>query len=217
MPEGDTVRRAARALDAVLAGRAVTGFRARSPSLAAAAERLGRRAGAVLASDYGSDALGPAAIEGLRRVRRAGVPVCVDSRYRLGAFTGLTMVKPNEPELEAAAGFSIKAPGALERAARLLLRRLGSEQLLVTRGRNGMSLFQAGARPLHLPAHGSAEAVDVTGAGDAVAASYCASLAAGATPEQAARIANVAGALVVQKPGTATVGQDELLGELARG
>jgi len=182
--------------------------------LAAAAERLGRRAGAVLASDYGSDALGPGAIEALRRVRRGGVPVCVDSRYRLAAFAGLTMVKPNEPELEAAVGLSLKAPGGLERAARALLRRLGCQQLLVTRGRNGMSLFQPGARPLHLPAHGSAEAVDVTGAGDAVAASYCASLAAGAAPEEAARIANVAGALVVRKPGTATVAQEELLGEL---
>ncbi len=184
--------------------------------LASTAERLGRRAGAVLASDYGSDALGSAAIEGLRRVRRGGVPVCVDSRYRLTAFAGLTMVKPNEPELEAAVGFSLKAPGALDRAARLLLRRLGCAQVLVTRGRNGMSLFQPGARPLHVPAHGRAEAVDVTGAGDAVAASYCASLAAGASAEEAARIANVAGALVVRKPGTATVDHAELLGELAR-
>jgi rfaE bifunctional protein kinase chain/domain len=182
--------------------------------LAATVERLGRRAGAVLASDYGSGTLSPAAVEALRRVRRGGVPVCVDSRYRLGAFTGLTMCKPNEPELEAAAGVSLKAPGALERAARKLLRQLGCEQLLVTRGRNGMSLFRPGQPAVHVPAHGGHEAVDVTGAGDAVAATYCAALAAGGDPALAMRLANVAGSIVVGKAGTATVEQDELRAEL---
>jgi len=182
--------------------------------LAATVERLGRRAGAVLASDYGSGTLSPAAVEALRRVRRGGVPVCVDSRYRLGIFTGLTMCKPNEPELEAAAGVSLKAPGALERAARKLLRQLGCEQLLVTRGRNGMSLFRPGQPAVHVPAHGGHEAVDVTGAGDAVAATYCAALAAGADPALAMRLANVAGSIVVGKAGTATVEQDELRAEL---
>jgi bifunctional ADP-heptose synthase (sugar kinase/adenylyltransferase) len=78
-----------------------------------------------------------------------------------------------------------------------------------------MSLFQAGRRPVHIAAHGRKEAVDVTGAGDTVAAAYCAALASGADPEGAARLANVAGALVVQKPGTATVTREELRPELA--
>jgi rfaE bifunctional protein kinase chain/domain len=177
-------------------------------------ERLGRRAGAVLASDYGSGALDRACIEALRRLRRAGRPVCADSRYRIGEFAGLTMLKPNEPEMEAAVGVSLKAPGALERAARRLLRRLRCDQLLVTRGHHGMSLFRPGEPALHVPAHGSAEAVDVTGAGDAVVSSYCAALAAGAAPAAAARIANVAGAIVVRKPGTATASRAELLAEM---
>jgi rfaE bifunctional protein kinase chain/domain len=185
--------------------------------VAAAVERLGRRAGAVLASDYGSGTLSPAAIEALRRVKRGGVPVCADSRYRLAAFAGLTMCKPNEPELEAAAGLPVKAPGELERAARALQRRLACDQLLVTRGRHGMSLFRPGAPPVHVGPHGNAEAVDVTGAGDAVGASYAASLAAGADPVAAMRVANVAGALAVRKPGTVPVQHAELLGELFRG
>jgi rfaE bifunctional protein kinase chain/domain len=182
--------------------------------LARSLAALGRGAEAVLASDYGSGTLAPPALEALRRLRRDGTPVCADSRYQLAAFRDLTMCKPNEPELEAAAGASIQAPGALERAARALLRRLRCDQLLVTRGRNGMSLFRPGHPAFHLPVHGRREAVDVTGAGDAVAAGYCAALAAGASPEDAARIANVAGALVVAKPGTATVSRRELLGEL---
>jgi rfaE bifunctional protein kinase chain/domain len=178
--------------------------------------RLGRRANAVLASDYGSGALGPAAIDALRQLRRGGVPVCVDSRYNLCGFSGLTMVKPNEVELEAASGVSLSAPGGFERAARALQRKVDCEVLLVTRGRNGMTLFRRGAPPLHVPAHGSKDAVDVTGAGDTVAASFTAAVAAGGGFEAAARLSNVAGALVVQKPGTATVTRDELAAELLR-
>jgi len=179
-------------------------------------ERAGRRARAVLASDYGSGAVSPAAIEALRRVKRSGVPVCADSRYALRAFTGLTMVKPNEVELEAASGVRLDAPGAFERAARLLQRRVDCEVLLVTRGRNGMSLFRRGAPPVHVAAHGSQDAVDVTGAGDTVAATFTAGLAASGDPVAAARLANVAGALVVRKPGTATVTREELAAELLR-
>jgi rfaE bifunctional protein kinase chain/domain len=179
-------------------------------------ERLGRRARAVLASDYGSGALGPVAIEALRRVRRSGVPVCADSRYALRSFTGLTMVKPNEVELEAASGVSLARPGGFERAARALQRRVDCEVLLVTRGRNGMAVFRRGEPPVSIPAHGSMDAVDVTGAGDTVAATFTAGLAAGGDPIAAARLANVAGALVVQKPGTATVTRDELAAELLR-
>ncbi len=179
-------------------------------------ERLGRRADAVLASDYGSGTVGPAAIDGLRRLARRGVPVCVDSRYNLRAFTGLTMVKPNEVELETAAGVPLAGKGGLERAARALLRKVGCEVLLVTRGRNGMSVFRPGVAPVHVAAHGSQDAVDVTGAGDTVAATFCAGLAAGGDPVSAARLANVAGALVVQKPGTATVTRAELEAELLR-
>ena len=178
--------------------------------------RLGRRANAVLASDYGSGALGPAAIDALRQLRRGGVPVCVDSRYNLCGFSGLTMVKPNEVELEAAAGVSLSAPGGFERAARALQRKVDCEVLLVTRGRNGMTLFRRGTPLLHVPAHGSKDAVDVTGAGDTVAASFTAAVAAGGGFEVAARLSNVAGALVVQKPGTATVTRNELAAELLR-
>jgi rfaE bifunctional protein kinase chain/domain len=179
-------------------------------------ERHGKGASAVLASDYGSGTVHPDAIEALRRLKRGGVPVCVDSRYQLRAYTGLTMVKPNEVELEAASGVPLGEPGALERAARTLQRRVDCEVLLVTRGRNGMSVFRKGLPPVHVPAHGSQDAVDVTGAGDTVAATFSAGLAAGGDPVSAARLANVAGSLVVQKPGTATVSREELAAELLR-
>ncbi len=180
-------------------------------------QRAARGARAVLASDYGSGSIGAAALEALRVLRKGGLPVCVDSRYRLVHYTGLTMLKPNEPELEAASGMRVDGAAALERAARAVLRKVGCEELLVTRGRHGMSLFRKGHPPVHIPPYGAQEAVDVTGAGDTVAAAYTAAIAAGADAESAARLANVAGALKVQKAGTATVSRGELLAEMTKG
>jgi len=179
-------------------------------------KRAAKGARAILASDYGSGLVNSETLLTLRELKQAGTPLCGDSRYHLRQFVGFSMVKPNEPELEAASGVSLEGAG-LERAARVLLRRLACEELLVTRGKNGLSLFRRGCPPLHVPAHGRKDAVDVTGAGDAVAAAYTAAVAAGADPSAAARLANVAGALVVQKSGTATVTSDELRSELAGG
>ena len=77
-----------------------------------------------------------------------------------------------------------------------------------------MSLFVRGRTPVHLDAHGDKEAVDVTGAGDTVAATYSAALASGAEPVEAMQLANVAASIVVQKAGTATVSREEILREL---
>jgi len=73
-----------------------------------------------------------------------------------------------------------------------------------------MALFVKGAPTLHIPIYGSDEIADVTGAGDTVTAAMTLALAAGASFEAAARLANVAGGLVVMKRGTATVSAREL-------
>lgn len=172
------------------------------------------KADAVLVSDYGGGVL-TALVAQLAVDAAPRMPVCVDSRYGIRSFQGATVVKPNEPELEAATGVRTGGdPGLLERAGRELLAALHSGAVLVTRGRSGMALFAPGVPTDHIPAHGAADAVDVTGAGDTVIAALTLALAAGADMLSAARLANVAGALVVQKPGTATVSQDELQGEL---
>jgi bifunctional ADP-heptose synthase (sugar kinase/adenylyltransferase) len=84
------------------------------------------------------------------------------------------------------------------------------EALLITRGRDGMAVFGHGQATALLPVHGSDQAVDVTGAGDTVLAAYTLGLASGASPLEAAHIANIAGGLVVMKRGTATVSRQEL-------
>jgi bifunctional ADP-heptose synthase (sugar kinase/adenylyltransferase) len=85
------------------------------------------------------------------------------------------------------------------------------ESLVITRGRDGMVAFEQSKAPLVMPVFGSDEALDVTGAGDTVIATFTAALAAGADTAAAAQLANLAGGIVVMKRGTATVSAEELL------
>lgn len=188
----------------------------------AAAMKAVKRCDAVLISDYGSGLVTPALVSRLcaaaARARRSGaagslVPVLLDTRYQLLSYRGLTLCAPNESEVEQALGVRINDdPRMLERAGRELLRSTRMSAVLITRGSRGMALFQPGAPTIHIPIFGSDEIADVTGAGDTVMATATLAIAAGATFEQAARLANYAGGLVVMKRGTATVGPDELRG-----
>jgi rfaE bifunctional protein kinase chain/domain len=173
-----------------------------------------RDADAVLVSDYGAGVLSDEVRSALRVVVREGLPVCVDSRFGLDAFQGFPVLKPNEPELEALIGRPLRTDEDVLAAGREAIRRLRCRALVLTRGRSGMAVFDGQGNAELLPAHGPQEAVDVTGAGDTVMAALTLSLAAGGTVLDAARAANVAGALVVQKPGTATVSRAELAREL---
>jgi rfaE bifunctional protein kinase chain/domain len=182
-------------------------------SLAQAAARCD----AVLVSDYGLGLLSPPLVEAVRAHAAQGRTVCVDARHGLAKYRGVTVAKPNEVELEQAVGRALgDDPAALEEAGRELLKTLRADSLLVTRGRSGMALLRPGAPTALVPVHGSADAVDVTGAGDTVMAANTVALAAGGDPLQAMRLANVAGGLKIKKPGTATVSQDELRAELQR-
>ena len=185
--------------------------------LLAALERAAAGADAVLVSDYGLGLLAPPLVEAACALAGAGRLVCVDARFSLLQYRGVTLAKPNEVELEQATGRRIgDDPAALEDAGRELLGSLRSAALLVTRGRSGMALLRPGAPTALIPPHGAHDAVDVTGAGDTVMACSTLALACAADAVDAARLANVAGALKVQKTGTATVGASELREELVR-
>ncbi len=171
-------------------------------------------ADAVLVSDYGSGLVTPALVSRLRgALQRRSTPVqlLIDSRYRLLAYRGLTACTPNEPEVEQALGVRINDnPRVLERAGRTLLAQTRMRAVLITRGSRGMALFEPDRPTVHIPIFGTDEIADVTGAGDTVVATVTLALAAGASFEQAARLANFAGGLVVMKRGTATVSASEL-------
>jgi rfaE bifunctional protein kinase chain/domain len=126
-------------------------------------------------------------------------------------FRGMTTCTPNESEVEQLFGIRIgENTRVLERAGRELLERTRAQAVLITRGSRGMALFERKKRTVHIPIHGSDQIADVTGAGDTVIATMTLALAAGADFEQAARLANYAGGIVVMKRGTATVSADEL-------
>ena len=172
------------------------------------------RSDAVLVSDYGGGLVSPALVSKLRaELTRSGhpVPILIDSRYGLLSYRGLTACTPNESEVEQALGVRINDDArVLERAGREILERTKMQAVLITRGSRGMALFVPREPTVHIPIFGSDEIADVTGAGDTVMATMTLALAAGATFELAARLANYAGGLVVMKRGTATVSASEL-------
>jgi rfaE bifunctional protein kinase chain/domain len=166
----------------------------------------------VLVSDYGFGLLSPQLVSAaITFARRRRIPVTVDSRYGLLTFRGMTAVTPNEAEVEAALGIAIgHERRKLETAGRALLRRLQVQAVLITRGSDGMALFEPGRAPLYVPIHGTDQVADVTGAGDTVIATFTLALASGASAAEASLLANYAGGIVVMKRGTAAVSAAEL-------
>jgi len=181
--------------------------------LVAAARGYARASDAMLISDYGYGAATPEIWDSIRAGNRVnGIPISLDSRYRMLSYRGVTAATPNEPEVEEALRTHIGTDNARLRAAgKAVLDRMKLQSLVITRGRDGMVAFERKKQPVEIPIFGSDEVADVTGAGDTVIATFTAALAAGAETEEAARLANYAGGIVVMKRGTATVSVEELL------
>jgi rfaE bifunctional protein kinase chain/domain len=140
----------------------------------------------------------------------------LDSRFDILSHRGFATATPNEPEVETALGVSIgNDEERLEKAGRQLLRRLRFQSVVITRGSQGMALFEARRPTRHIPVFGTDEVADVTGAGDTVISTFSLALGAGATYFEAALLANYAGGIVVMKRGTATVSREELASAVA--
>lgn len=163
---------------------------------------------ALIISDYNYGVIDDRVIGLIRESTKK--PVLVDSRFRLSELTGFTAATPNEDEVEHLIGESITSTEQLEHAAKTLKQKLNHEALLVTRGAQGMLLLASDAEPLHIPAVGSQQSVDVTGAGDTVIATFALAVASDASFADAAHLANYAGGLVVMKRGTASISAAEL-------
>ena len=178
-----------------------------------AARNYAHASDALLVSDYGYGAATPALVHALREKGKvASLPIVLDSRYRMLQYSGITAVTPNEPEVEEALGVRIGQDWSKVIAAgEQIMAHMKLQSLVITRGRDGMVAFDRKHKPVDIPIVGSDQVADVTGAGDTVIASFTAALAAGATTEEAAQLANYAGGIVVMKRGTATVSRDELL------
>jgi rfaE bifunctional protein kinase chain/domain len=170
-------------------------------------------ADAIIISDYDYGVANVEMVDLAREIsHKMGIPLLIDSRFRLREFPGATSATPNQEEAEQILGKDFTAEGC-----DMLREELGYEALLVTCGNKGMILAEKGRDPVYMEAIGSKEPVDVTGAGDTVIAVYALALASGMSFVGAADIANHAGGVVVMKKGTAFVEPRELLDSIGSG
>ena len=134
----------------------------------------------------------------------------LDSRHRLLDYPGITAATPNLEEAAEACGSPLSDEAGIEAGGAKLRAQLGAGALLLTRGADGMSLFEQDAAPVHIPAANKSEVFDVTGAGDTVVATFTLARLAGGSYLEAAHLANVAGGISVRHAGATPVRNEEL-------
>ena len=170
----------------------------------------------LILSDYAKGVLTNRVIAEIIKMARAkGSKVLVDPKGRdFARYRGASLLTPNRRELADATGMKINSVEDAETAARKLIEAHDLEGVLAKLGGDGVCLVRKGEKPRHFRAI-AREVFDVSGAGDTVVAAMALGLAGSLTPADSAAIANVAGAIVVGKIGTAVCTRDELTRELA--
>ncbi len=176
---------------------------------------LRKKIGAVVISDYSKGVISRELVEGIGKiVQDAKIYICLDPKQSdFSIYEGAYVITPNHHEAQRAAGMEITDENDLRQVGEALLGKHNFQALLITRGEEGMSLFERGHNNItHTNFSAQAKEIyDVTGAGDTVIGVLALSLAACANLREATCLANHAAGIVVGKVGTATVSQEELL------
>jgi len=176
-------------------------------------EKVRDDVGAIVISDYNKGVVTKSLLDGIRKVvaGRKHI-VCVDPKSDdFSIYEGFDIITPNHHEAGRAVGMEIRNEDDLRNAGAKLLERYNFKAVLITRGEEGISLFEKSSRVIHTPFLAEAKEVfDVTGAGDTVIGVFALSMAAGADFKEAAVLANHAAGIVVGKVGTAVVSREEL-------
>lgn len=167
--------------------------------------------GVVVISDYAKGVISEELVEEVINIaRKNNRPVAVDPKVsHFDFYKNVSIITPNNDEASQASGIDIEDNTSLLRAGEVLLNKLGSEAILITRGEHGMSLFENNGGITHIPTVAK-EVYDVSGAGDTVIGSVALAIASGASFKEAAVISNFAAGIVVGKVGTATITPQEL-------
>lgn len=176
-------------------------------------------ADALLISDYDNGVINQQVIEtALPLAQAQGIIITVDSHGHLFRFQNITVATPNEPEAVATVGREVRSLDDLYAVGARLLEGMRARGILITRGSQGMALFERDhpVQLLPIPEGAFSEVRDPTGAGDTVAAVFTLALVAQATMPQAAYLSNVAAGLVVRRFGVVTVAPQELVAALSR-
>jgi D-beta-D-heptose 7-phosphate kinase/D-beta-D-heptose 1-phosphate adenosyltransferase len=170
---------------------------------------------AVIISDYGKGVITAGLLEKV-------IQICQDKEIFIGVdpkethffnYRRVSLITPNHHEAGFAYGLRIRSEADLLEVGAGLLKRLEARSILITRGPDGMSLFQDGAEPTHIPTF-ARKVFDVTGAGDTVIATFVAAVCAGADLVEAAVVANAAAGITIGEVGTASVMPQQLRHEL---
>jgi D-beta-D-heptose 7-phosphate kinase/D-beta-D-heptose 1-phosphate adenosyltransferase len=169
----------------------------------------------VVLSDYAKGVLSErVTTAAIKAARAAHKPVIVDPKAKdLRKYTGASVLTPNRMELQAACGFECATDELVETAARPFLDNNVCTAMVVTRGKDGMSVVGRGEATVHLRTM-ARQVFDVSGAGDTAVAAMSLGLAAGANIVSASTLANLAAGIVVGKLGTAVVTVSELIEQL---
>ena len=180
--------------------------------LAKSVRRAVEGSGAVVVSDYGKGVVSRAVMDVVREAAaRKNVPILVDPKEgHFSLYRGAYIVTPNKKEAGGFYNRRIRSERDLDEVGRSLLSDLEAEAVLVTRGEEGMTLFERSGGRRHFPTRAS-EVYDVTGAGDTVISLLAAALAAGASMYQAIELANAAAGIVIRELGTAVVSSREII------
>jgi D-beta-D-heptose 7-phosphate kinase/D-beta-D-heptose 1-phosphate adenosyltransferase len=176
------------------------------------ARKLIRMADAVILEDYNKGLLSPSVIKGsIKHAKEAGKPVTVDPKVKnFFYYRGVFLFKPNEKELLGAVGEASTAQMEDADFLQKVRKRIGCQNLLVTRGSKGMVLFGRNGTPFSIPTV-AREVYDVSGAGDTVISVATMALSVGATIKESAIIANYAAGVGVSRAGVAAITPDEIL------
>ncbi|MEN9722356.1 MAG: hypothetical protein RJB38_342 [Pseudomonadota bacterium] len=189
-----------------------------SKRILARLEKLMPRADSVVLEDYCKGMIRPSLAKQIFSLARAhGKAVLVDPNAKSvpGLYEGASLLTPNTKEAEALSGVKIVDSTTLESAGLQILKKTRAPRLIITRGKDGMAIFEKGKRGVRLIPTYAREVYDVSGAGDTVISVLALALGSGASIEDAARLANLAAAIEVGKRGTATVSLKELREALA--
>ena len=171
--------------------------------------------GGIVLSDYSKGMLTAGLVGGvLAHAEANGIMVFVDPKVEnIDLFSPVTLITPNHVEAEKIVGHECRTNAQVERAGEEILSLVRSRYLILKRGEQGLSVFEAARKPVHIPTIAQ-EVFDVTGAGDTVIAAAALALMAGATILEAACLSNAAAGIVVGKIGTAAVTPEELIAAL---
>ena len=143
--------------------------------------------------------------------------IVADIQTRMEKYTGVDAITPNQPDSEQQVGFFIKDEADLKRAGEQLIKDLNLKEVLLTRGENGMALFEKTSNGIKfdkVKAFNKKEVFDVTGAGDTVVATFTLALCAGLSPKAAMHLGNLAASIVIRYFGCHTITIEDLKEEI---